>query len=72
MVKVTSKMSQHTHCICDLCHESTRVIKLSMPETKYFNGIKLSTRYTPLWICESCRDQLRAAIDLEFPKEENA
>lgn len=72
MVKVRSKMSDHTRCICDLCHESTRVIKLSMPETKYFDGRKLSTRYTPLWICESCRDALRTALDLEFPKEENA
>lgn len=71
-VKVTSEMGKTTNCICDFCHDSTRVIKLMIPETKFFDGYKLTTKYTPMWLCKFCRDALRTAIDLEFPKEENA
>ena len=70
-VNVTSTMGKTTNCICDFCHASTRVIKIMIPETKFFDGYRLTTKYTPMWLCESCRDALRSAIELEFPKEEN-
>lgn len=71
-VKVTSEIGKATNCICDFCHAMGRVIKIQIPETKFFDGYKLTTKYTSMWLCESCRDALRMAIDLEFPKEENA
>ena len=69
-VKVSSQMSAATNCLCDFCHKATRVIKLTIPRTLYHDGKKLSTKYKEMWICEGCRDMLRAAIDLEYPKEE--
>ena len=70
-VKVTSEIGKSTNCICDFCHATGRVLKVQIPETKFFDGYKLTTKYTPMWLCESCRDALRSAIELEFPKEEN-
>lgn len=72
-VTVSRTMSASEYCICDFCHRTGRVLKLVIPDTKYHNGYHLTTLYKQMWICESCRDKLRAAIDLEYPKgAENA
>lgn len=67
-VEVESAVSSASNCLCDFCHRPDYVIKLSIPSTLYHNGYKLTTSYRQMWICESCRDKLRAAIDLEYPK----
>lgn len=71
-VKVTSEIGKATNCICDFCHATGRVIKVQIPQTKFYDGYRLTTKYSSMWLCESCRDALRTAIDIEFPKEENA
>ena len=70
-VKIRSEIRKGKNCLCGFCHRTGRVINVTLPTTKYHDGHKLSTKYKGVWICESCRDQLRAAIDIEFPKEED-
>lgn len=67
-VKVPSAMSEYSNCCCDMCFRLDHVIKLKMPSTRYHNGRTLSTLYSNIWICESCRDKLVKALDLEYPQ----
>ena len=60
-VKFSSKVDGYT-CVCDACHNIGRVIKLELPITKYFNGKRLSTNYSPYWICFNCREKLTDAL----------
>lgn len=68
-VMIRSEIRNATNCLCDFCHRTGRIIKVTLPTTKYHDGYKLSTKYKGVWICESCRDQLKKALELEFPKE---
>jgi hypothetical protein len=65
-----STLSRERNCLCDMCIEGGRVIKIGIPETKFFNGKTPSTRYTETWICESCRDHLVKALSLNFNNPE--
>lgn len=67
-VEVRGNISCTASCICDFCHRTGVVLKLVIPDTKYHDGYHLTTLYRQKWICESCRDKLRTAIDLEYPK----
>ena len=64
-VKFTAKMSTYDNCVCDACHNVGEVIKLKMPETKYFNGKNLTTRYTEFWLCMDCRKKLIRALKMD-------
>ena len=66
-VEVTASMSEFSNCTCDMCFRLEHVIKLKMPSTQYHDCLTLSTVYSNIWICESCRDKLVKALDLEFP-----
>lgn len=69
-VYVNALLSAGTNCICDMCHATGRVVKVLMPETKYHNGSTfLHTVYSNLWMCESCRDKLLAAISKPIKEE---
>lgn len=61
-VKFHSEISDASNCICDACHNVGRVIKLELPETKYHNGKRLSTKYTSYWLCFNCREKLTEAL----------
>jgi ribosomal protein L37AE/L43A len=65
-VTIRSELRKGNNSHCEFCHRTGRVIKVTLPTTRYHDGRKLSTKYKGVWICESCRDQLRAAIDIEF------
>ena len=66
-VKFSSRMSKFKNCTCDACHNTTMVIKIRFPETKYFDGRGLETRYSEYWLCARCRNKLSDA--LIFPDE---
>ena len=64
-VKFTAKMSTCDNCVCNACHNVGEVIKLKMPETKYFDGKNLTTRYTEFWLCMDCRKKLIRALKMD-------
>lgn len=67
-VKFETSMSGSENCTCDACHDVSRVMKVTLPETKFFgNGNRLSTKYTEYWLCAPCRTKLVHALD--FPEE---
>lgn len=61
-VKFHSDVCDADSCVCDACHNIGRVIKLKLPITKYFGGEKLSTNYSPYWLCFNCREKLTDAL----------
>ena len=62
-VKFVAATSENESCICDCCHNVGRVVKLEIPDTKFFNGKALETKYFNLWMCEKCRRKLTAALE---------
>ena len=68
-IRITSVMSSYYNCCCDMCFKTDYVIKVEIPHTLYHDGRRLTTKYSPLWICESCRDKLVKAISLPYPSK---
>ena len=67
-VTFKTSMSESEGCVCDACHDTSRVMKVTLPETKFFgNGNELSTEYSEYWLCAPCRTKLVHALD--FPDE---
>ena len=62
-VRFKSVPSTADNCICNACHGTGQVMKLSLPETRYFDGKHLTTKYNPYWVCRSCRDKLVKALE---------
>lgn len=67
-VDFPSELSRANNCICDACHDTNMVIRLKLPETKFFDGQGLSTKYTNYWLCGECGGKLLCS--LAYPKEE--
>ena len=67
-IKFTSKISNSEYCSCSSCHNVEKVMKVSLPVTKYFDGKNLSTKYNEYWLCCKCRSKLSYALD--FPEDE--
>jgi hypothetical protein len=67
-VTFKTRMSKYDNCICSACHDTSTVMKVSLPNTLFHDGKKLSTRYTEYWLCAKCRTKLTHALD--FPEEE--
>lgn len=57
-VRFRAEMSTADNCICNACHNVGKVVKLTIPETKYFDGKNLTTQYSELWLCMKCRESL--------------
>lgn len=57
--------SKRENCGCDGCHRVGKVIKITMPTTKYREelGYKLGTKYTEKWLCDECLDKLYDALN---------
>lgn len=68
-VTVRARMCQYGDFICSMCHKKSRVLILTIPRTKYKDGVTLQTEYETLRTCEGCRDKLLKAIKLKFPKD---
>ena len=64
-VRFTSVLSAADNCICNACHNVGKVTKLTIPETKYFEGRKLTTHYFGFWLCMDCRERLILALTTE-------
>lgn len=67
-VDFRTEISTYNNCICDACHDTDTVIKIRLPETKYHNGTKLTTKYSNYWLCIKCRNKLTYALD--YPEED--
>lgn len=68
-VSVSATLVEKTHCICDMCHGTGKVIAVLIPETKYRPKDKkmlLVNEPIRMWMCESCRDKLLRAISIPF------
>nr|WP_319487260.1 hypothetical protein [uncultured Caproiciproducens sp.] len=61
-VTFSGTVSKYDNCLCGCCHDAAKVLKLSIPETLYFDGKILSTKYHDLWICKSCAEKLMVAL----------
>ena len=61
-VSFEASMRKGNNCICRCCHGTGKVLEIQMPETAYFNGEPLRTRYEPFWICDSCAEKLDTAL----------
>lgn len=66
-VKFKTKMSKSEYCTCSACHGIAMVMKIILPETLYFDGGPLTTKYREYWLCAKCRTKLTHALD--FPEE---
>jgi hypothetical protein len=66
-VKFETSMSGSENCTCDACHDVSRVMKVTLPRTKFYDGKKLSAKYEQYWLCAPCRTKLTHALD--FPDE---
>ena len=64
-VRFTSVLSNADNCVCSACHNVGKVTKLTIPETKYFDGRKLTTHYFGFWLCMDCRERLIRALTTE-------
>jgi len=62
-----STMSEYENCFCTACHDTARVMKVNLPQTLYFDGNSLSTKYNEYWLCARCRTKLAHALD--WPRE---
>ena len=62
-VKFTTTVSEADNCICNACHATGHVMKLTYPETSYHDGKKLTTKYHEFWLCAPCRTKLVHALD---------
>lgn len=67
-VQIKSKMSVTDNCFCTACHDTGKVMKVRLPETKYHNGRDLTTKYHEYWLCAPCRTKLVHALD--YPEDE--
>ena len=61
-VRFSAEVSDSVYCCCDACHRCTRVIKLKLPVTLFYDRQTLSTQYHPRWLCCDCADKLLAAL----------
>ena len=52
-------------CVCNACHNVGNVVKLTIPETKYFDRKNLTTRYSEFWLCMNCRESLIQSLTKE-------
>lgn len=67
-IEFKSKISDSVYCICSSCNDTGRVMKVSLPVTKFFDGHNLSTQHNEYWLCCKCRNKLSYALD--FPEDE--
>ena len=68
-VEFKTSMSKADNCICNACHGTGTVMKLTYPTTLYYDGKHLSTKYHEFWLCAKCRTKLSFALD--WPDDTN-
>lgn len=62
-VKFSAIKSQADNCLCDGCKRSGKVIKITYPNTLYYDGKNLTTKYRHIWLCPDCLRKLQRAIE---------
>lgn len=48
---------------CEGCHNNSSATELTLPNTLYFNGNDLTTRYYRIWFCPDCIRKLKQALE---------
>lgn len=64
-VKFIAKWSDNKYYSCSACHKIDRVLRIKFPETLFFNGYTLSTRYNQYWLCSECLGKLKKAMEVK-------
>ena len=59
---IKAERSEYNNCICEMCHGTGYVTKISYPITLYHDGKKLSQKKHSIWLCDECRDKLMKAL----------
>lgn len=62
-VKFEAHISEGNNCICNACHNGGSVMKVKLPDTRYHDRKKLSTKYREYWLCCKCKTKLRWVMD---------
>lgn len=57
-VEFRGHISDTDNCVCSGCHKTGFVLKLTVPDTGYHDGKRLSTKYHEYWICDDCVEKL--------------
>ncbi len=68
-VEFYAKRSAYGNCMCTCCHGTDYVTKIKIPETLYFNGKNLSTKFAEYWICDICSNKLVDALQRNIEAE---
>lgn len=53
-VEFRGHISDTNNCVCSGCHKMDFVLKLTVPDTGYHDGERLSTKYHEYWMCVDC------------------
>ena len=61
-VEYKAARSKFDNCLCNGCHGSGYVYKITYPETLFFDGNKLTTKYNEWWLCDDCIKKLAQAV----------
>ena len=61
-VKFTATESKHSNCLCTCCHDTDKVLRLTIPESLYYDGKQLRTKHSQIWVCQKCREKLIDAL----------
>ena len=67
-VEFRGQLSDADNCVCSGCHKTDFVLKLTVPETKYHDGKRLSTKYHEYWMCDDCVTKLAQCFCTEVEK----
>lgn len=74
-VEFRGQLSDENNCVCSGCHKMGFVLKLTVPDTGYHDGERLSTKYRGYWICDDCVEKLAqcfGAVTKEAEKKRSA
>lgn len=63
LVGFSAYRSKSNYCICSACFDTTAVVKIRYPQTRFYDYKTLSTQYREIWFCEDCAKKLVSAIE---------
>lgn len=62
-VEFHAYLSDSDRCKCDTCFDTTTVVKINYPITKYHDGQNITTIHKHIWLCKECATKLIDAIE---------
>lgn len=61
-VKYKAVRSKFNNCVCNGCFKRSYVTKITYPESCYWDGKNVTTRYGEWWLCDDCIENLSHAV----------